>query len=79
MNAAQLRDLLVSEAYKQDVKELSSYLSSIAPETPMVHCLAKQLWKGQYKFQLEATRTDLVVEGTKKSSSRPITTVAWKE
>jgi hypothetical protein len=30
----------------------------------MVHCLAKQLWKGQYKFQLEAKLKDLVVEGT---------------
>jgi hypothetical protein len=64
MTGAQLRDLLLSDEYRQGVEELSDYLASIAPETPMVHCLAKQLWKRQYKFQLEAKKKDLVVEGT---------------
>lgn len=63
MTAAQLRDLIVSAEFKQDVEQLSSYLASIAPETPIKHCLAKHLWKGGHKFQLEAKRKDLVVNG----------------
>ena len=63
MTAAQLRDLLVSGEYKQDVEQLSSYLASIAPERPMLHCLAKHLWNGRCKFQLEAKLKDLVVDG----------------
>ena len=59
MTAAELRDIFVSAAFKQDLEELSCYLASIAPERPVVHCLAKHLWKGKHTFQLEAKRKDL--------------------
>jgi hypothetical protein len=64
MNAAELRDIFSSSNFKKDLGEISSYLASIAVETPVVHCLAKQLWKsGNYKYQVEAKRQDLVVDG----------------
>ena len=63
MTAAQLRDLFVSADYTRDLTELSSCLSSIAPETPMAYCLAKHLWKNKHIFQLEAKRKDIVVAG----------------
>jgi hypothetical protein len=63
MTARQLRDLPMSVEYKRDVEELSSYVASIAPERPMLHCLAKHLWNGRHNFQLEAKLKDLVIDG----------------
>jgi len=63
MTSAKLRKLFASPEFKGDLEELSSYLSSIAPETPIVFCLAKQLWKQRYTFQVEAKRQDLVING----------------
>ncbi len=64
MTAADLRDIFLSNAYKRDLQDISSYLASIMQERPIVHCLAKHLWKAGRAFQLEAKHTDLVVEGT---------------
>lgn len=64
MNAADLRDIFSSSNFKKDLGEISSYLASIAVETPVVHCLAKHLWKsGKYKYQVEAKRQDLAIDG----------------
>jgi hypothetical protein len=63
MTAAELRDIIVSPEYKQDVQDLSCYLASIKQERPLVYCLAKQLWKRRCPFQLESERTDLIVNG----------------
>jgi hypothetical protein len=63
MTAEELRDILMSAEYKQELTEISSYLASIKQERPMAFCLAKLMWKCGYKFQLEAKRKDLVVNG----------------
>jgi hypothetical protein len=61
MTAAELRNVIVSPEYKQDVQDLSCFLASVKQERPLVYCLAKQLWKRGYQFQLESERTDLVL------------------
>jgi hypothetical protein len=61
MTSAELRDIIVSSEFRQDLGELSSYLASTKQERPIVYCLAKQLWKRRVKFQLEAKLKDLVV------------------
>jgi hypothetical protein len=69
--AKQLKDVFMSPQYQEDLNQLSSYLASIAPETPMIHLLAKHLWKplgtaGRCKYQLQAKRQDFVVYDTPK-------------
>jgi hypothetical protein len=64
MTSAELKDIFASHGFKKDLKELSSYLASIKQERPIVHCLAKHLWKRGHKFQLEAKHKDLVVDKT---------------
>src|ERR1700722_13336345 len=63
MTSKELREILASPEFKQDLGEISSSLASIAPETPIIHCLGKHLWKrkNQFTFQIEAKRRDLVV------------------
>jgi hypothetical protein len=65
MTASEVRDIIVSADYMLDLRELSCYLASIKQERPIIYCLAKQLWKRGVKFQLEAKRTDLVINGKK--------------
>jgi hypothetical protein len=62
MTAAELKEIFESREFSRDLQELSSYLASIAPETPIVYCLAKHLWKRRHKFQVEKKRQDLVVD-----------------
>lgn len=64
MTADELRAILVSAEYKQDLEEMSSYLASIKQERPIIYCLAKFLWKRGRVFQVEAKRRDLVVDTT---------------
>jgi hypothetical protein len=63
MTATELGGIFLSSEFKQDLEQLSSCLASIKQERPIVYCLAKQLWKGSHKFQLEAKRKDLVING----------------
>jgi hypothetical protein len=62
MTADELRAILVSAEYKQDLEEMSSYLASIKQERPIIYCLAKFLWNRGRVFQLEDKRRDLVVD-----------------
>jgi hypothetical protein len=62
MTAAELLGILVSADFKREVEQVSCYLASIAPERPMVYCLARQLWNAGRKFQLEVKLKDMVVE-----------------
>src|SRR5207245_5087909 len=41
--------------------EMSAYLASTMQERPIVHLLAKHLWRKGHKFELECKQTDLVV------------------
>jgi hypothetical protein len=63
MTALELRDVFISDGYKQDLQELSSYLASIAQERPIVFLLAKHLRQRKYKFILEDERRDLFIDG----------------
>src|SRR5438552_482130 len=63
MTSEDLREIVTSSEFKQDLEELSSYLASIAQERPIVYLLAKCLWKRGYHFELEEKRSDLSVNG----------------
>lgn len=65
MTASELRDILLSPGFREDLQEMSSYLASIMQERPIVYAVAKALWKQRrFKYQLEAKRKDLIVDGT---------------
>jgi hypothetical protein len=64
MTAKELRAILVSAEYKQDLEEMSAYLASIKQERPIIYCLAKFLWKRGQAFRLEDKRRDLVIADT---------------
>jgi hypothetical protein len=64
LTGTEVRDLFLSSEFKQGLEEMSSYLASIMQERPIVHLLAKCLWKRGYKFALERERhIDLSVNG----------------
>ena len=66
MTAEELRDIFVSDEYKRELEETSSYLASIKQERPIIYSLAKCLWKNNRSrsFQLEDKKRDLVVDET---------------
>jgi len=61
MTAAELRNVFASSEFQKELEELSAYLASILQERPIVHLLAKHLWRKGLKFELEYKQTDLVV------------------
>src|SRR5262245_55372483 len=62
MTAGQLRDIFLSAEFKTGLEEVSSYLASITQERPIVHLLAKCLWKQKHLYALERNyRHDLTV------------------
>lgn len=63
MTGTELRDLVESSEFKQGLEELSSYLASIMQERPIVHLLAKCLWRRGHKCELEHERKDLHING----------------
>jgi hypothetical protein len=63
MTAPELGDLFDSPEFKNDLDDLSTYLASIMQERPIIYCLAKQMWKAGIKFELEAKKKDLLVNG----------------
>ena len=63
MTAVELREIIGSSEFKQELEEISSYLASIMQERPIVYLLAKCLWKLGYKFELEHDRHDLSLNG----------------
>jgi hypothetical protein len=58
MAAAELRELIVCDEFKQDLEQMSSYLASIKQERPIVYLLAKCLWRRRYEFELEVKHCD---------------------
>src|SRR5437764_8814747 len=63
MTVTELRDLFLSDDFKEGLREMSSYLASIMQERPIVYLLAKCLWRQGYKFELEDQRHDLSLNG----------------
>jgi hypothetical protein len=63
MTGSELRDLFMSQEFQEGLGELSSYLASIMQERPIVHLLAKCLWKQGHKFELESEKQDLNLYG----------------
>lgn len=64
MTAEELRAILCTEEFRTDLGEISSYLASIKQERPIVHLLAKHLWRRKRYIRLEHGHRDLMVEGT---------------
>lgn len=63
MTATELKQLIESQEFRSDLREMSSYLASIKQERPIVFCLAKHLWRANRVFQLEADLADLSIDG----------------
>ena len=53
MTAAELRSIILSAEFQTDLEEVSSYLASITQEAPIVHLVAKCLWKQKQLYALE--------------------------
>jgi hypothetical protein len=70
MTAKDLRDIIVTNEYRLDLEELSSYLASIKQERPIIYSLARFLWKRERReqrglvYQLEVKQCDMVVDDT---------------
>jgi hypothetical protein len=79
MTAAELREIILAPDFRDELEELSSYLASIMQEAPIVHLLAKSLWKQKRRYALERNkRHDLTVWTPGVSAGRPTTTVEFK-
>jgi hypothetical protein len=79
MTGAELRTIILSAEFKTGLEELSSYLASIMQEAPIVHLLAKCLWKQQREYALERIkRHDLTVWPSPQSSKKDPTTIEFK-
>jgi hypothetical protein len=63
MTGTELRNVFESSEFKRGLKAISSYLSSIMQERPIVYLLAKCLWRLGHKFELEDKRHDLSLDG----------------
>src|SRR5262245_16471854 len=44
MTSAELREIVVSSEFKQEVEMLSSYLASIMQERPIIYVIVQRLW-----------------------------------
>jgi hypothetical protein len=66
MTATELKDILVSPEFRQELRDISSYLASIVQERPIVFLIGKCLWKAKkYDFMLEDNHIDLSVDRKK--------------
>lgn len=63
MNASDLRDVVMSPEFKQDLEAISCFLASVKQERPIVYFLARLLWKKGCNLRLEDKHTDLVIDG----------------
>ena len=79
MTAADLRGIILSADFKLGLEEVSSYLASIMQEAPIVHLLAKYLWKQKHLYALERNkRHDLTVWTPGLSTGEKQTTIEFK-
>src|SRR5262245_53738333 len=79
MTAAELRDIILSGDFKSGLEEVSSYLASIMQEAPIVHLLAKYLWKQKHLYALERNkRHDLTVWTPGLLTGEKETTIEFK-
>lgn len=79
MIAAELRDMILSPDFKTGLEEMSSYLASIMQEGPIVHLLAKCLWKQKHLYALERNkRHDLTVWPSGLPAGTKGTTIEFK-
>ena len=79
MTAADLREIILSPDFKAGLEEMSSYLASVMQEAPIVHLLAKCLWKRKHVFALERNkRHDLTIWTPGVSAGRKTNTVEFK-
>jgi hypothetical protein len=79
MTAAELCEIVLSPDFKAGLEELSSYLSSIMQEGPIVHLFAKYLWKQKRQYSLERNRRhDLTIFSSDAASKKTPTTIEFK-
>ncbi len=79
MTAADLTQIINSPDFRSGLEEISSYLASIMQEGPIVHLLAKCLWKQKHLYALERNkRHDLTVWVPASSAVDNQTSVEFK-
>jgi hypothetical protein len=79
MTAADLMEIIRSPDFRTGLEEISSYLASIMQEGPIVHLLAKCLWKQKHLYALERNkRHDLTVWTPGLASGEKETAVEFK-
>jgi hypothetical protein len=79
MTAADLTEIIRSPDFRAGLEEISSYLASIMQEGPIVHLLAKCLWKQKHLYALERNkRYDLTIWESASSAAVNETTVEFK-
>ncbi len=60
-----IKFILESDEFKNELEELSSYAANIRQERPIVMLIAKHLWRRGHKVALEKKKCDLVVDETR--------------
>jgi hypothetical protein len=79
MTAAELRNIILSAEFQTGLEEVSSYLASITQEAPIVHLVAKCLWKQKQLYALERYKKhDLTVWTPKLLLDENRTTIEFK-
>lgn len=64
MTASEFAELIGTAEFNRELTEISSYLASVTQEGPIVHLIAKHLWKSGTTFKLEERHQDLMVGST---------------
>jgi hypothetical protein len=65
ITAQDLKVILESDEFKNELEELSSYAANIRQERPIVMLLAKHFWRRGHQVALEKKKCDLVVDETR--------------
>jgi hypothetical protein len=65
ISAEDIKSVILSEDFGNEMQELSAYTANIRQERPIVTLIAKHLWRCGYEVALEKKKCDLVVGETK--------------
>ena len=65
ITAQDIKIILESDEFRNELEELSAYAANIRQERPIVMLIAKHLWRRGYKIALEKKKCDLVVDETR--------------
>lgn len=65
ITAQDIKIILESDEFRNELEELSSYAANIRQERPIVMLIAKHFWRRGHKVALEKKKCDLVVDETR--------------